>query len=391
MTPEAVAAVGDWSTLREDVATYNAEVDAFNEAITAVKKRAESRNSAAIEQELATLEARKARHTGAGKEAVKVYREEEANKARIENEKQAAKDRLAEYNETVIDAYRESVNDMLDRFGAAFRLSTVKIEYTGGKPRAGYVFEIRGVEVDPGNENTPAGVPCFRNTLSSGDRSTLAFAFFMAQVNSQPDLADLVVVLDDPFTSLDEFRQKWTCYAIRRLVKRAKQVIVLSHSLEFLHLVANNCPGIPLKTLKLDFVGAGDSDIVEFDLATATACNADKNVLTLKAYYFAEEKNSLAAIRAIRPALENYIRSVAPEECLMEKGGWLGEFLGKIAVADASSPLAVFKPKYDDFDFLNENTKAYHHDPNTAPVINEPELRTWVQMCLKLIHRLSSE
>ena len=47
--------------------------------------------------------------------------------------------------------------------------------------------------------------------------------------------------------------------------------------------------------LKLDFIGDGDTDLVEFDLTTATACNVDKNVMTLKAYYFAEEKDALAA------------------------------------------------------------------------------------------------
>ena len=137
MTPGAAAAVGDWSKLCEEVAVYNAEVDAFNEAITEVKKRAESKNSTAIEQEIAAFEARKIRYTEAGKEAAKIYREATANKATIEGEKQAAKARLAEYNERVVDAYRESVNDMLERFGAAFRLSKVKIEYPGGKPRAG--------------------------------------------------------------------------------------------------------------------------------------------------------------------------------------------------------------------------------------------------------------
>lgn len=40
--------------------------------------------------------------------------------------------------------------------------------------------------------------------------------------------------------------------------------------------------------------------------------------------------------------------------------------------------------------FLNENTKAYHHNPETVPSINEPELRSWVEMCLKLIRRLPS-
>jgi wobble nucleotide-excising tRNase len=389
MTPEATAAVADWAKLKEQVAGYNAEVDAFNVAVATVKKGAESKSSAAIEQELKILTARKSRHTEGGMTAVKGYQDGVANKARIEEAKQKAKDKLAEYNETAIDAYRQSVNDMLMRFGATFRLSKVKIEYPGGKPRAGYALEIRGVEVDLGNENTPPGVPCFRNTLSSGDRSTLAFAFFMAQVTARTDLGGLVVVLDDPFTSLDEFRQTWTCYSIRKLAENAKQVVVLSHSLEFLRLIAKNCTGIPIKNLKLDFI-AGDTEIVEFDLETATACNVDKNVMTLKSFYHGEDKNALAAIRAIRPALENYISGMAPDDCPKGDGGWLGEFLGKIDEADVASPLAIFKPDYDDMNFLNENTKAYHHNPETAPSINEPELRTWVEMCLKLIHRLPS-
>lgn len=389
MMPEATTAVADWAKLREEVAGYNAEVDAFNVAVATVKKGAESKSSAAIEQELKILTARKYRHSEGGKAAVNAYQYGVADKARIEDAKQKAKDKLAEYNETVIDAYRQSVNDMLMRFGATFRLSKVKIEYPGGKPRAGYALEIRGVEVDLGNENTPPGVPCFRNTLSSGDRSTLAFAFFMAQVTARTDLGDLVVVLDDPFTSLDEFRQTWTCYSIRKLAEKAKQVVVLSHSLEFLRLIAKNCTGIPIKNLKLDFI-AGDTEIVEFDLETATACNVDKNVMTLKSFYHGEDKNALAAIRAIRPALENYISGMAPDDCPKGEGGWLGEFLGKINEADAASPLAIFKPEYDDMTFLNENTKAYHHNPEAAPSINEPELRTWVEMCLKLIRRLPS-
>lgn len=264
------------------------------------------------------------------------------------------------------------------RFGATFRLSKGKIKLPGVKPRAGDAFEIRGVEVDLGNENTPPGMPCFRNTLSSGDRSTLTFAFFKAQVTARTDLGGLVVVLDDQFTSLDEFRQTWTCYSIRKLVENAKQVVVLSHGLEFLRLIAKNCTGIPLKNLKLDFV-AGDTEIVEFDLETVTACNVDENVMTLKSFYHGEDKNALAAIRDIRPALENYISGMAPDDCPKGDSGWLGEFLDKIDEADAASPLAIFKPDYDDMNSLNENTKTYHHNPETAPSINEPELRTWVR------------
>jgi hypothetical protein len=34
-----------------------------------------------------------------------------------------------------------------------------------------------------GDGTTPLGQPCFRTTLSAGDKSTLALAFFLAQLN----------------------------------------------------------------------------------------------------------------------------------------------------------------------------------------------------------------
>ena len=73
--------------------------------------------------------------------------------------------------------------------------------------------------------------------------------------------------------------------------------------------------------------------------------------MTLMAYYHSEEKNSLSAIRAIRPALENHISGMAPNDCPKRNGGWPGDFLGQIDEADASSPLAIFKPDYDDTSF----------------------------------------
>jgi wobble nucleotide-excising tRNase len=102
------------------------------------------------------------------------------------------------------------------------KLGTVKVEYTGRTPRAAYSFEIRGKEVEPGGDRTPAGTPCFRNTLSAGDRSTLALAFFIAQLKARSDLSDLIVLSDDPFTSLDTFCQHWTC-CVMKLPRRRDQ------------------------------------------------------------------------------------------------------------------------------------------------------------------------
>lgn len=249
-SPEASRAIDAWTKLRDDVKAYNAQIASFNTAITAVKSATAAKNPMAVQKELANLESQKARHGTATVAAIKTFTDAKAKKTATESVKDKAKDQLDAYNAKVIGKYRETVNKLLERFGAKFTLAKVKMEYTGRTPRTAFTFEIRGKEIDPGGENTPAGTPCFRNTLSSGDRNTLALAFFIAQLKNRADLANLIVVFDDPFTSLDSFRQNWTCNTIRGLASEAKQVIVLSHSLHFLRMLATGCDKPNMKALK---------------------------------------------------------------------------------------------------------------------------------------------
>ncbi len=386
MTAEADAAVKEWKKLREEIVGYNAAVDTFNAGIAEVKKASGSKSSAAIEQDLVAFEARKTRHEESGRDAVTAYQGAVAAKIAVAKAKEKAKADLDAYNNKVVGAYELTVNDILKHFGAAFRLKRVKIEYTGRTPRAGFAFGLRGVEIEPGSDKTPAGTPCFRNTLSSGDRSTLALAFFMAQVKNRQDLANLIIVFDDPFTSLDEFRQQWTCFAIRRLATDAKQVIVLSHSLDFLRLIANRCDKATTRTLKIDEINA-DSRIVELDLDNAAAGLVDKDVMKLRSYHHGEDKDSPAAIRCIRPVLENHMRKMAPDDC-PAGNGWLGTFLGNVKTAPSGSPLAIFQADYDDYDYLNSYTSPYSHDSGVSPTISEPEAKSAIEICLTLIGRM---
>lgn len=68
--------------------------------------------------------------------------------------------------------------------------------------------------------------PAFRNTLSSGDRNTLALAFFFASLDQDPQLAQKIAVIDDPMTSLGSGDGPRNAAARSRV----SQVIVLSHS-----------------------------------------------------------------------------------------------------------------------------------------------------------------
>ena len=61
-------------------------------------------------------------------------------------------------------------------------------------------------------------------------------AFFLAVLKQDQQIAQKIIVLDDPFTSLDRFRRTCTQQLIQGLSDSAQQVLVLSHDPFFLKL-----------------------------------------------------------------------------------------------------------------------------------------------------------
>ena len=130
--------------------------------------------------------------------------------------------------------YETAINLYLSRFNADFRLDSVTYANTRGGPTCTYNVLINNTPVPIGGADPAPGEPSFRNTLSAGDRNTLALAFFFASLDQEPRLVNKVVVIDDPISSLDEHRAFTTMQEIRRLSERVGQVIVLSHNKPFL-------------------------------------------------------------------------------------------------------------------------------------------------------------
>ncbi len=77
-----------------------------------------------------------------------------------------------------------------------------------------------------------------RNCLSDGEKTALAFAYFLSkfdnEINTTEKVKESVVVIDDPISSLDENRLYSTAYLIWSNFEKIKQLIVLSHNFLFL-------------------------------------------------------------------------------------------------------------------------------------------------------------
>lgn len=158
------------------------------------------------------------------------YLAEKRAKAQTEGLRDQARDALNNYRQNIFPDYQGAVNDYLGRFNAGFRLDQVGSVNTRGESACSYSVMINDAAVP---QTADAG-PSFRNTLSAGDRNALALAFFFASLEQDQQLAQKIVVIDDPMTSLDEHRSLTTVQELRRLLPRVAQVIVLSHSKPFL-------------------------------------------------------------------------------------------------------------------------------------------------------------
>ena len=84
--------------------------------------------------------------------------------------------------------------------------------------------------------------PCFKNTLSEGDKSALAFAFFIAALEKTPELDKQIVVFDDPLSSLDETRREATARLLLALSPTINQLNVFTHKKDFLYMLCDKMP-----------------------------------------------------------------------------------------------------------------------------------------------------
>ncbi|MBP7726595.1 MAG: AAA family ATPase [Candidatus Bipolaricaulis sp.] len=386
---ELTTALEEVNALRTAVDKYNAAVHAANSRVNEQKATAACSQPeiTPVENDLAQLEARKKRFEPEIAKACQSYEDEVAKKASLEKQKEHIRKQLDQYCEDIIHTYEQSINEYLDHFNTGFRITNTRHLYRGGTPSSLYQIEINSKALDLGDASTPAGTPCFKTALSSGDRSTLALAFFLAVLKQDSDIGRKIVVFDDPFTSLDRFRRTSTQQHIQRLLNIAQQVIVLSHDAHFLKLLYDECPLATTNTKTLQMSKTGNATVIgEWDIEAEARSSYEKDYRTLHAFYVERTGDPRAVATAIRPFLECLLRTRFPGHFQPEE--WLGDFLAKIRAADETSGLQLAKADLPEIEAINDYSKRYHHQQNSnadIEPINEDELHGYVKRTLRIV------
>jgi wobble nucleotide-excising tRNase len=294
-----------------------------------------------------------------------------------------------------LDAYRanafpdsqEAINVYLRQFNAGFRLDSVTSTATRGGPTCTYNVVINDTPVSIGGGTPEKGEPSFRNTLSAGDRNTLALAFFFASLDQDPNLATAVVVIDDPISSLDDHRSLTTVQEVRRLAEQAGQVIVLSHDKRFLCRIWNGADSTMRSALEIVRDGDG-STVRPWDVAQDSITEHDRRHARLRKFVDSGTGDPREMARAIRPHLEAFLRVACPEH--FPPGTLLGPFLGHCRQRVGRPNEILGQDATRELGELTEYANRFHHDTNPAwetEVINDAELRNCVQRALAFARR----
>jgi wobble nucleotide-excising tRNase len=252
------------------------------------------------------------------------YKRLELDKINLDEQKALTRKKLTDFVKSELPENVKKVNKHLEKFGVDFRLSKMKVSYAGQNPSAMYGLQLNGVEI---KVSTSKNEPSFKDSLSAGDKNSLALAFFLARVNKDVQLSEKIVVFDDPMTSLDSGRKNNTCEEIIKIAHKAKQVIVLSHDMYFLKNIwdmSHKSRTLKITTEKLQSV------IRAWDIQEDTQRKYFKHHRKIRDFLTTGEGNMAEVRQSIRNVLEGYLYVKFPDKLTGNEA--LGVSIGKLSL-----------------------------------------------------------
>ena len=384
LTNDIRDAIKNYEDQLKPLTEINRQLREANTAIENLKDRVESSTREDLLTSLGSLRARKIRFAPEMQRACDDYLGVLEAKEQAETKRNETREFINQHRELVFPKYESVINNYLTQFGVDFTLRNMK----GNNLRVGssvtYEAQIGRDRIRIGSSTASLGEPSFGTVLSSGDRNTLAFAFFLAMLGELPRLDETIVVIDDPISSMDANRASVTVEKIRTLSNTVAQTIVLSHDREFLHRIWRKTLHSDSSALEIGRMGS-NSTFLEWDVGEELLSDHDRRYRRFAEYLDVGSLRKYEIARDIRPHLESFIRTTCPQAFPPESS--LGKpFLEVCKNSLGSKAEIISKSRIEELENLLEYAHKFHHDtnPNAASeVVNDGELRSYVGRTLE--------
>ena len=383
LSAEAIEAVNAYHAKRVEMFAISETLTNLNGQIAVVKEQAQAANVPTLTSDLNRLSAAKNRHSGNVAPLCAEFLAEKESKRLTETARAEARVALDNYRQNVFPTYETAINNYLGRFNAGFRLGGVGSVNNRGGSSATYNVLINNIPVPL----TADAGPSFRTSLSAGDRNTLALAFFFASLEQDPNLANKIVIIDDPMTSLDEHRQLVTVQEIRCLLDRVGQVIVLSHSKPFLIGLWKEMPINDRASIRIARAQVGSS-LEAWNVNQDSITEHDRRYARVATYVLAAHERVRTVASDLRPMLEAFVRVAYAG--IFPPGSLLGPFVNNCEQRLGGADVLLSEADTAELRALLDYANRYHHDTNPTyqtENINDAELTNFAKRTLAFIRR----
>ncbi|MGV8150060.1 MAG: AAA family ATPase [Alkaliphilus sp.] len=387
---ELEALVEKFGRIERRVSDDNIRIKQFNNYIAKRKEGVSKGNLAKLQDQLLHFNDNKRRFSEKGKKFCEDFEKLQKEKERLKRQKETKKNELDRYVEEMFRQYEGSINQYLEKIGADFKIAKLKVSYPAGRPSSEYGFKIDDNFVKLGSPKTLDAIPSFKNTLSSGDKSTLAFAFFIAKIYQENNLPDKIIVIDDPISSLDKHRRFMTEQTIAHCFQDAKQVIVLSHDSLFLFElwkrakdISDSRQALIIKRTNNDYSSIGKWEIEAENMEEYFRVYSKVSSYIEAGVDRDDERRHIA--KSIRILLEFFLKYKYPQEFSGKTN--LGDILRKIQQAGAGDQISNLQPEIQELHAINEYARRYHHPGAASEPINDGELRSWAARVVSFISK----
>ncbi len=368
----------------EEYTAMQSKIESYNEVITKVRNlisqfidSLETINKEDLQAEINRLEAKKRRFQSEVEDYCAEYLKLQEHKSRLESCKREKRKELNIYMEQLLRDYKDQINSILWRFNTGFKISKIEIAHVGGTPRTEYGLEIMGETISVTSQAGRA----FSTTLSSGDRKTLALAFFLSRLKLDPDRSQRIVIIDDPISSLDIARRRATLEELVQLANECAQLIVLSHDPVFLKDLLERINKD--HSIELHLRRCGNYSIFE-ECSIYRLCQDEYYKVYESLIKYLEEgseNNKSQIAENIRKYLEHNLRTRFPIE--LEKAKNLGDMIRRIRNSPES--FGKLAGRLEDLSTLNEFSSRYSHLSSDRPLPpSDAELKRMVELALDI-------
>lgn len=234
-----------------------------------------------------------------------------------------------------ISTYADKINYYLkDVFETPFQIENMVHGNRKGKgkdAKVEYELKLDGKAVSFDTSQPFSVCDC----LSEGDKSTIAFSFFLSKMEIDTKLSDKILVFDDPLSSLDRNRREITAHLISELSKKITQTIVLSHNESFIWDLYENYDKGLRKVLRINQDFTNNTSFIEpLDIAFLVENKYFVSIKEMEAWMSKPDiKAKEKVLGLIRNVLESHLRFKFYRQLNHSATETFGKMIDKLEIA----------------------------------------------------------